>query len=291
MGIWGALGKMAGSKVIAKVEDELTKKQNREQTSGYCNYIKSNLARVCKLIADLESETKALIGDVTALKGVKLSFKEKGTFRKTKEKAETNLKYLYLSRDFFTALAKNASGLILSKEELDLVIKFAPFFDGVPVLDIDDDEDSDDSVLGAFKEVGQELKEAFISSKKGAKKFDFDEYLYRYDEKIDEFIMPDVDSAIENFKNTMATQEAIAAPATVAAPAPAMVPSAPPVVATVASEEIECPNCHTKLSANSKFCLECGSKIEIKKSAFCIECGEPLAPGAKFCASCGTKVQ
>ena len=32
MGIWGALGKMAGSKVIEKVESELTKKQNREQT-------------------------------------------------------------------------------------------------------------------------------------------------------------------------------------------------------------------------------------------------------------------
>ena len=80
-------------------------------------------------------------------------------------------------RDFFTALAKNASGLILKNEELMLVIKFAPYFDGVPVLDIDDDEDSDDSVLGAFKEVGQELKEAFISSKKDSKHFDFDEYM------------------------------------------------------------------------------------------------------------------
>lgn len=291
MGIWGALGKMAGSKVIEKVEGELTKKQNREQTSGYCNYIKSNLVRVCKLISDLEAETKSLIGEVTALKGVKLSFKEKGAFRKTKEKAESNLKYLYLARDFFTALAKNASGLILSNEELNLVIKFAPFFDGVPVLDMYDDEDSDDSVLGAFKEVGQELKEAFISSKKDHKKFDFDEYLYRYDEKIDEFILPDITSAIENFKNTMASQEAAAAPTAAAATAPTVTAApAPTVTAPVAAEEIECPNCHTKLSANSKFCLECGAKIEIKKSAFCIECGEPLAPGAKFCANCGTKV-
>lgn len=292
MGIWGALGKMAGSKVIEKVEGELTKKQNREQTSGYCNYIKSNLVRVCKTISDLEAETKSLIGEVTALKGVKLSFKEKGAFRKTKEKTESNLKYLYLARDFFTALAKNASGLILSNEELNLVIKFAPYFDGVPVLDMYDDEDSDDSVLGAFKEVGQELKEAFISSKKDSKKFDFDEYLYRYDEKIDDFIMPDVTSAIENFKNTMAAQEAATAPVVAATPAPAVTTAAPAPVAAVpvATEEIECPNCHTKLSANSKFCLECGTKIEIKKSTFCIECGEALAPGAKFCANCGTKV-
>ena len=274
MGIWGALGKMAGSKVIEKVETELTKKQNREQTSGYCNYIKSNLARICRQIAELENETKALIGEVSALKGVKLSFKEKGAFRKTKEKTESNLKYLYLARDFFTALAKNASGLILSNEELDLVIKFAPFFDGVPVLDIYEDDDSDDSVLGAFKEVGQELKEAFISSKKGSKKFDFDEYLYRYDEKIDDFIVPDVNSAIENFKSTMAAQEAPAtpvAPAVAVSAAPAVVS---PAVAPSATEEIECPNCGTKLNANSKFCLECGSKIEVKKSAFCINYGE-----------------
>ena len=35
------------------------------------------------------------------------------------------------------------------------VSKFAPYFDGIPVLDMDD-EDSDDSILGEFKEIGQE---------------------------------------------------------------------------------------------------------------------------------------
>ena len=112
-----------------------------------------------------------------------------------------------------------------------LVTKFAPYFDGVPVLDVDDDEDSDDSVLGAFKEVGQELKEAFISSKKGSNHFDFDEYLYRYSEKIEEFIMPDIDSAIESFNSAMAAQETTATP----------VAETPVAVASAASsEEIEC---------------------------------------------------
>lgn len=46
-----------------------------------------------------------------------------------------------------------------------LLNKFAPYFDGVPVLDIYE-ESSDDSLLGAFKKVGQELKETFVSSKK-----------------------------------------------------------------------------------------------------------------------------
>ena len=162
-----------------------------------------------------------------------------------------------------------------------LVTKFAPYFDGVPVLDVDDDEDSDDSVLGAFKEVGQELKEAFISSKKGSNHFDFDEYLYRYSEKIEEYIMPDIDSAIESFNSVMAAQEATATP----------VAETPVAVASAASsEEIECPNCHTKLAANAKFCPECGNKVEAKKPAFCTECGEPINPGSKFCSSCGTKI-
>ena len=281
MGIFGVIGKMAGSKIVDKVEDELTKKQNREQTSGYCKYIKTNLVRISKMIADLENETKTLIEQIQANKGVKLSFREKGDFRKTKEKANKNLEYLYLVRDFFTALAKNASGLILKNEELMLVTKFAPYFDGVPVLDVDDDEDSDDSVLGAFKEVGQELKEAFISSKKGSNHFDFDEYLYRYSEKIEEYIMPDIDSAIESFNSVMAAQEATATP----------VAETPVAVASAASsEEIECPNCHTKLAANAKFCPECGNKVEAKRPAFCTECGEPINPGSKFCSSCGTKI-
>ena len=281
MSILGTLGKMAGSKALEKVEDELTKKQNREQTSSYCNYIKTNLHRISKLISDLEGETQTLIGQVSALKGTKMSFREKGEFRKTKEKLDTNLKYLYLSRDFFTALAKNRSGLILSKEELSLVVKFAPYFDGVPVLDIYEDDDSDDSLVGAFKEVGQELKEAFISSKKATKNFDFDDYLYRYDEKLEEYQMPDVDSAIETFKNSMAVQEV------------STTPSNEQIKATSAAEttkSITCPNCGTTLDANAKFCLECGSKIEIKKPSFCIECGEPIVEGAKFCSGCGKKL-
>lgn len=280
MGIFGALGKMAGSKVIEKVEDELTKKQNREQTSGYCNYIKNNMARICGLIAELEIETRTLVDKVNASKGLKLSFKEKGEYRKTKEKAEKSLTYMYLVRDFFTALAKKASGLILKNEELMLVIKFAPYFDGVPVLDIDDDEDSDASVLGAFKEVGQELKEAFISSKKDSKHFDFDEYMYRYEEKLEEYIIPDINVAIESFKSAMAAQ----APTATATVAPVVAPT------EVSTEQIACSNCGTMLSANSKFCPECGNKIEIIKPSFCTECGEPITEGSKFCSGCGKKL-
>ena len=61
MGIFGVIGKMADSKVVERVEDELTKKQNREQASKYCNYIKANLTRIRKTISDLKSETRTLI--------------------------------------------------------------------------------------------------------------------------------------------------------------------------------------------------------------------------------------
>lgn len=280
MGIFGAIEKIASSKIVDKVEAELTKKQNCEQASGYCKYTKNNLVRIDKKIGDLENETKALIEQIQVNQGVKLSFREKSDFRKIKEKANENLKYLYLVRDFFTALAKNASGLVLKNEEMMLVIKFAPYFDGVPVLNIND-EDSDDSLLGAFKEVGQELKETFISSKKDTNHFNFADYLYRYSEKIGKYIVPDINSAIESFNSAMAVQQMADSSVT---ETPVAVTSA------AASGEIECPSCHTKLASNAKFCPECGNKVEVKKTAFCTECGKPINPDSKFCANCGAKI-
>lgn len=75
-----------------------------------------------------------------------------------------------------------------------------------------------------------------------------------------------------------------------------------------------CSNCGAQIPENAKFCLECGTKIEIHnnntvicpnckqtviKSKFCSECGFKLSTvcsqcgsetnGAKFCPECGTK--
>lgn len=95
--------------------------------------------------------------------------------------------------------------------------------------------------------------------------------------------MPDIDTAMESFKSAMAVQEP---PTTLEAANISAVPAS----AEISSEEIKCPNCGTKLSANSKFCQECGNKIEIKKPAFCTQCGEPVVAGAKFCANCGASL-
>lgn len=241
MGLFDILGKKNGSKPTEALDEEAIKRQNRAQTSQYCDYIKSNFARVSKLLSDLKNDTQELVSQISAKKGVKMSFREKGDLRKVKDKANKNLQYLYLSRDFFTTLAKNASGISLQSEELTLVTKFAPYFDGVPVLDVEDD--ADESVLDAFKEVGRELRSAFISSPKASKHFDFEDYMCRYEEQLDEFVMPDIDSAIASFRNVTSSQET-----------PTDAPQ---------TKKVVCPCCGANLTASSTLgeCEYCGTAL------------------------------
>lgn len=52
--------------------------------------------------------------------------------------------------------------------------------------------------------------------------------------------------------------------------------------------EKTCPNCNAVIKATSKFCPECGQKLNAKK--FCPECGNEISASAKFCPECGTKI-
>ncbi len=84
----------------------------------------------------------------------------------------------------------------------------------------------------------------------------------------------------------------------------------------MAEQITTCPVCGKEVPSNAKFCLECGSKIEVladnemicpacgqktSKGKFCMECGSPLInkcsncgaevpQGAKFCLECGTQL-
>ena len=94
-------------------------------------------------------------------------------------------------------------------------------------------------------------------------------------------------------------------------------PGATAPQAQAQAQKITCPNCNAEVPEGSKFCLECGTKIELlnenemlcpvcgkktNKGKFCMECGAPLVAkckncgadlpnGAKFCLECGTKTE
>lgn len=49
-----------------------------------------------------------------------------------------------------------------------------------------------------------------------------------------------------------------------------------------------CGRCSSYIPAGSKFCLQCGEKVN--NVLFCLDCGEKLPADAKFCMRCGSRV-
>ncbi len=47
-----------------------------------------------------------------------------------------------------------------------------------------------------------------------------------------------------------------------------------------------CPLCHEEVTADDRFCSNCGAIL----SRFCSNCGDPREPGDRFCRSCGAEV-
>lgn len=52
---------------------------------------------------------------------------------------------------------------------------------------------------------------------------------------------------------------------------------------------ITCKKCSAQIPVGSKFCLECGEKVQ--SGLFCPKCGEKLPSSAKFCLKCGNKIE
>lgn len=57
---------------------------------------------------------------------------------------------------------------------------------------------------------------------------------------------------------------------------------------TPQTQSVPCPNCGKPNPAGTKFCGDCGGKMEVAMVP-CIKCGASLREGAKFCNDCGTK--
>ena len=59
-------------------------------------------------------------------------------------------------------------------------------------------------------------------------------------------------------------------------------------------DPVKCPNCGKVLEEGTKFCPECGTKIEVKqKLTKCpnASCSKPLSGEEKFCINCGAKIE
>jgi len=57
-----------------------------------------------------------------------------------------------------------------------------------------------------------------------------------------------------------------------------------------APNTMPCPKCGARIPVGSKFCGECGSKIEVSGDKFCSQCGTKNSSAAKFCGDCGNKL-
>ena len=53
------------------------------------------------------------------------------------------------------------------------------------------------------------------------------------------------------------------------------------------SQMISCPTCNKPNPVGTKFCGDCGGKMEVVQVP-CVKCGANLREGAKFCNECGT---
>lgn len=51
-----------------------------------------------------------------------------------------------------------------------------------------------------------------------------------------------------------------------------------------------CKSCGAENEPGTKFCCECGAKLEAPVSTKCPKCGTENPPGTKFCRDCGTKL-
>lgn len=274
----------------AKIESKNQKKYDNNQNNdsqvednaleGILKFAKAQFEIISDTMLSLKSEIVMTLEKISIEKNNKLSFKEKGQLKKEKNEVERKLEYLYLSKDYLLFLTKYANGLSLDEEQSYLILKFYRFFDGVKVIDLEEqygDDEDDDSIMGSFKEVVGEFKEVFYKSKKNIQKFSFIEYLEKYySEEVSDLKVPKIDFVIDSFSKLQPSNTSNLAPNT---------------EIKKALKFNECSNCHASVSIDSNFCKECGSKIESITSTFCKECGSQIEKGSKFCSKCGIKVE
>ncbi len=244
-----------------------------EESKNYLNYVIKKYAFFSKNVNSLVESTNELLEFIKSKENEKLGFKEKGEVRKKKEEASENIKYLCMIREFFVILTKMNHDLVLKADDYLFVIKFAPYFEGKKVLDEYDDE-YDDSIAGEFKNMWGEIKEEFVGKKKGERKFSFEYYLENYYDEIDKLVIPSLTETLMGFEESVNEKTVTHTTKT-------------EIFST--TEMCKCSKCGISINEGTKFCPECGNKIEATKPSFCVNCGTKIKPGVKFCPECGHK--
>ena len=225
-------------------EKNQIRKQQQENAQGVMRYVRSNIDVITSQLDALAEGTQILVSSAESIVGYdRASRKSKQDIT---EKIEDNLKYLYLSKSFFSLLSKVTTGMNLTDNQYIFIERFHPFFDGIKVLSEDYNNNTDDSVLGMFKEVGNEFAQVFVSNKKP---FSFDDYLIDFEERANKYEIPDYKASIQLFIRTYSNNETNKDSAN------------NEKSNNNTTNTIVCTNCNATVSNNMKFCPYCGNKM------------------------------
>lgn len=212
---------------------EALKKQKHEEIVKRAlisvDVVGSDIKRVKAFINDF---TNTIAKDIEAMNSCSSNSK-KGSIKK---QIIQNLKYLYLSSDFFTYAIKLKKEYPFEKWEYDFITTFPKFFNGTMLLNEDDS-----SFLSDFKETVGLFKETF--SGKGFES-PYDKLLSPNKENIESLKVINLSDVIKVFEQFYNNKEEINVES-----------------ADKTHSKKFCPQCGTKLETDSKFCPQCGFKL------------------------------
>jgi RNA polymerase subunit RPABC4/transcription elongation factor Spt4 len=239
--------------IASSKKDEIKQKQAekknelfKEKAKPYVDYAIDNVDVIVDKAKQFLNETVDLNEEFN---NTKKSFFG-GKKAELERKLINNLKYLYLFRDYFVIL-KNMTRNISDYKDYFFVKRFTKYFDGVDVLEQEENELIEDDTAG----------------------FLFLDYLDKYNAQIyNDHALPNVEEAINLFVREVKQTKKVE------------------VSNEVNNKFVYCNNCGTKIDVNTKFCPECGCKNEVTTNKFCPECGAKIDNNAKFCPECGNKL-
>lgn len=228
------------------------------QANEVVNYTIKNLQTCFEVVLKLYSETNELINEYDELKSNKLSFKEKRDLRAKANKIKYNLNYLYLAKEFLIYVNKFISKLPMNDDDYIYIIKFLPFFDGIKVIEKEDELDNTFEIY--FAEINLPYDEDLYDL------FSFQDSLIEYEDEINNMVLPDFERVMKSLSKINGD------------------------FVTSSEDLLSCNNCGSKIDKSSKFCPECGLKIEENVNNHCKNCNAKIKSGSKFCSECGYKI-